>query len=92
LDKNSSGASSADSRKWAKCKKNWIKINKEMKDIGLSEFGMPNDFVDLPDIGKLCTKKDSSWVEELEKVATDTVLGQVQWFMEHPIKARAIMQ
>jgi hypothetical protein len=91
IGKNSSGASSGNSRKWAKCKRNWIKINKEMKDIGLSEFGMPDDFIDLRDIVKSHTEQDSSWVEELAKVA-DTVPGQVRQFMEHPIKARAMLQ
>jgi hypothetical protein len=62
-----------------------------MKDIGLSEFGMPDDFVDLRDIVKSHTEQDSSWAEELAKV-TDTVPGQVRQFMEHPIKARAMLQ
>jgi hypothetical protein len=62
-----------------------------MKDIRLPEFGMPDDFVDLRDIVESHTKKDSSWAERLAKV-TDTVPGQVQQFMEHPIKARAMLQ
>jgi hypothetical protein len=33
--------------KWARCEKNWIKINQVMKDIGLPEFGTPDDFVDF---------------------------------------------
>jgi hypothetical protein len=91
LDKNSSRASSGNSRKWAKRERKWIKINKEMKDVGLSVFGMPDDFVDLCDIVKSRTERDSSWAEELAKVA-HTVLGQVRWFMEHPIKAQAMLQ
>jgi hypothetical protein len=39
-----------------------------MKDIRLPKFGMPSDFVDLRDIIKLYTEKDSSWVEEIAKV------------------------
>jgi hypothetical protein len=35
--------------KWARCEKNWVKINKEMKDIRLPEFGTPDDFGDLRD-------------------------------------------
>jgi hypothetical protein len=62
-----------------------------MKDIRLPEFGMPDDFVDLRDIFKSNTEKDSSWDEEIAKV-TDTTLGQVRQFMEHPIKARAMLQ
>ena len=38
--------------KWAKCEKHWRKINRVMKDIGLPEFGTPDDFVDLRDIFK----------------------------------------
>ena len=60
--------------KWAKCEKNWIKINRVMKDIGLSEFGTPDDFVALCDIVKSHTEQDSSWAEEIEKV-TETALG-----------------
>jgi hypothetical protein len=60
--------------KWAKCEKRWGKINKEMKDIRLPNFGMPNDFTDLRDIVESHTKQDSSWAEILAKV-TDTTLG-----------------
>jgi hypothetical protein len=77
--------------KWARCEKNWIKINRVMKDIELPEFGTPDDFVDLRDIVKSHTEQDSSWAEEIAKV-TDTTPGQVRQFMEHPIKARAMLQ
>jgi hypothetical protein len=77
--------------KWAKCEKSWVKINKAMKDIGLPEFGTPDDFVDLHDIVKTHTEQDSSWTEEIAKV-TDTTPGQVRQFMEHLIKARAMLQ
>jgi hypothetical protein len=62
-----------------------------MKDIGLPEFGTPDDFVNLRDIVKLHIEQDSSCVEELAKVI-DTALGQVRQFMEHPIKARAMLR
>jgi hypothetical protein len=62
-----------------------------MKDIRLPEFGTPDDFVDLRDIVKSHTEQDSSWAEEIAKV-TDTTPGQVRQFMEHPIKARAMLQ
>jgi hypothetical protein len=91
LGKNGSGTSSRNPRKWAKCEKNWIKINRVMKDIGLPEFGTPDDFVDLRDIVKSHTEQDSSWAEEIAKV-TDMAPGQVRQFMEHPIKARAMLQ
>jgi hypothetical protein len=48
-----------------------------MKDIGLPEFGTPEDFVDLHDIVKLHPKQDSSWTAEIEKVV-NMVAGEVQ--------------
>jgi hypothetical protein len=63
-----------------------------MKDIRLPEFGTPDDFIDLRDIVKSHTKKDSSWAEEIAKVTDTREPGQVQQFMEHPIKARAMLQ
>jgi hypothetical protein len=52
---------------------------------------MPEDFVDLRNIVESHTKQDSSWAEEIAKV-TYTTPGQVQQFMEHPIKAQAMLQ
>ena len=63
--------------KWARCEKNWIKINWVMKDIELLEFGTPDDFNDLHDIVKSHIEQDSTWAKELAKV-TDTVPGQVR--------------
>jgi hypothetical protein len=48
------------------------KINKAMKDIGLPEFGDPDNFIDLCDIVESHAKQDSLWAEELAKV-TDTI-------------------
>jgi hypothetical protein len=62
-----------------------------MKDIGLPEFDTPDDFFDLRDIIKSHTEKESSWPKEITKV-TDMAAGQVQQFMKHPIKARAMLQ
>ena len=62
-----------------------------MKDIGLPKFGMSDDFFDLCDIFKSHIEQESLWVEEIEKV-TDTAQGQVRQFMEHLIKARAMLQ
>jgi hypothetical protein len=45
-----------------------------MEDIILPEFGMHDDFIDLRDIIKSHTEKDSSWAKGLEKV-TDTMPG-----------------
>jgi len=62
-----------------------------MRYIGLLELGTPEKFVDLNDIVKLHVKQDSSWNEEIAKVA-NMVPGQVQKFMEHPIKAQIVLQ
>jgi hypothetical protein len=77
--------------KWTKCDKIWIKINRVMKDIGLPEFGTPDDFVDLRDIVKSHDEQDSSWAEEIAKVS-NIAPGNVWQFMELPIKAWAISQ
>jgi hypothetical protein len=63
-----------------------------VKDIGLPEFGTPDDFGDLRDIVKSHIEQDSSWAEELAKVTDTREPGQVRQFMEHPIKARAMLQ
>jgi len=62
-----------------------------MKYIRLLKFGTPDDFVNLCDIVKSHTEQDSSWDEEIAKV-TDTSSGQVRHFMEHLIKAQAMLQ
>jgi hypothetical protein len=62
-----------------------------MKDIVLPELGTPDDFVDLHDIVKNHAKQDSSWAEEIDKV-TDMAPVQVRKFMDHPIKAQAMLQ
>jgi hypothetical protein len=46
---------------------------------------------DLCDIVESHTKQDSLWAEELAKV-TNTTSGQVQRFIEHPIKAWVVLQ
>jgi hypothetical protein len=77
--------------KWSKCKKSWININRVMKDIELPEFGTPNEFVDLLGIVTTHAEQDSSWAKEITKVI-DKAPGQVRKFMEHPIKALAMLQ
>ena len=77
--------------KWAECENIWTKINQAMRDIDLLEFGKPEEFFDLRNIVKLHAKQDLSWVSEVAKVV-DMVPGQVQQFMEHPIKAQTILQ
>jgi hypothetical protein len=49
-------------------------------------------FVDLRDIIKSHTEQDSSWAEEITKVIDTREPGQVRQFMEHPIKAQAMLQ
>jgi hypothetical protein len=91
LGKNGSRTSSGNPREMGECEKSWTKINRAMRDIGLPEFGTPDDFVDLRDIVKLHAEQDSSWAVEIAKVV-NMVPGQVQQFMEHPIKARTMLQ
>jgi hypothetical protein len=45
----------------------------------------------LRSIVKLQVKHDSSWDAKIKKVV-NMVPGQVQQFMEHPIKARTVLQ
>jgi len=61
-----------------------------MKGIGLRKFVSSKDFVDLHDIVKRHAKQDSTWELEITQVASMEP-GQIQQFMEHPIKARAIL-
>jgi hypothetical protein len=62
-----------------------------MKGIGLPEFGSPEDFVDLHDIVKRHAEQDSTWTMEITQVES-MAPGQIQQFMEHPIKAHAVLQ
>jgi hypothetical protein len=78
-------------KKWAECEKGWEKINREMKGIGLPEFSSPEDFVDLHDIVKRHAEQDSAWAVEIAQVES-MAPGQIQQFMEHLIKARAVLQ
>jgi hypothetical protein len=77
--------------KWANCERTWTKINRAMRDIGLPEFDALEDFVNLHDIVKLHAEQDSSWIVEIAKVVNMTI-GQVQLFMQHPIKAQTMLQ
>jgi hypothetical protein len=62
-----------------------------MRDIGLPKFNTPDDFVDLHGIVKLYAEKDSSWATKIVKVV-NMAPGQVQQFMEHPIKSQTVLQ
>ena len=77
-------------KKWAKCEKGWEKISQEMKGIGLPEFGSPEDFVDLHDIVGKHVEQYLAWTKKIEKVEI-MVPGQVQQFMERPIKDQAVL-
>jgi hypothetical protein len=61
-----------------------------MKDINLSEFESPKDFVDLHVIVKQHAKQDSTWTTMIANVES-IVPGQVQQFMESLIRARAVL-
>jgi thioesterase domain-containing protein len=77
--------------KWTDFERSLTKINREMRDIDLLEFGSHENFVDLHDIVKQHAEQDSSWTADIEKVA-NMALGQVQQFVEHPIKPQTILQ
>jgi hypothetical protein len=62
-----------------------------MKDVGLPEFGTPDEFINLSDVFKMHAEQDSLWTEECTKI-TDARPGQVQQFAEHPIRARTMLQ
>jgi hypothetical protein len=57
-----------------------------MKDVGLPEFGTPDEFINLSDVFQLYAEQDSLWTEEFTKI-TGARPGQVQQFAEHPIRA-----
>jgi hypothetical protein len=76
---------------YAKCQKHWDKINKVMKDIKLPEFSTPNEFINIRDMLKTYVEQDSLWTKECAKVA-DARPGQVQQFIEHPIRAKTMLQ
>ena len=62
-----------------------------MKDIKLPEFGTPSEFIDIRDVLKVYVEQDSLWNEECAKV-DDERPGQVQQFIEHPIRAKTMLQ
>jgi hypothetical protein len=62
-----------------------------MKDIGLSEFGTPDNFIDLSDIVKSHAKQYFLWTKELAKM-TDARPGKVIRFTKHLIRARTMLQ
>jgi hypothetical protein len=57
-------------KKWVKCEKGWENINREMKGIGLPEFGSHEDFVDLHDIVKRHVEQESPWAVDITQVAS----------------------
>jgi 1,2-phenylacetyl-CoA epoxidase PaaB subunit len=61
-----------------------------MKDIGLLDFVSPKDFINFHDIVKRHVEQDSTWAVEIAQVESMTP-DQIQQFMEHPIKARAVL-
>jgi hypothetical protein len=62
-----------------------------MRDIGLHEFGTPDEFVDLCNIVKSHAEKYSSWAEEIENVI-DMAPRQLRQFMEHLIKYQFMLK
>jgi len=62
-----------------------------MKDAMFLKFNTPNNFIDLSDVVKMHAEQDSLWIEESTKIAY-VRLRQVQKFVEHPIRARTMLQ
>jgi hypothetical protein len=63
--------------KWFDCVRNWQNINRDMKDIGLPEFGSLEEFVDFHDIVKQHVEQDLAWIAKIEKVE-NMAPGQVE--------------
>jgi hypothetical protein len=76
---------------WGECEKRWEKINWEMRNIDLLEFGPLEDFVDLHDIVKKHEEQDLAWEVEISNISS-MILGQVKKFMEPTIKSLAVLQ
>jgi hypothetical protein len=78
-------------KQWAKCQRQWGKINKVMKDVSLPKFSTPNEFTNLSDVFKTHSLHDSLWFEECAKF-TNANPGKVKQFAGHLIRARAMLQ
>jgi hypothetical protein len=72
---------------WDKCHKHWGKINKVMKYDDLPEFDTSDEFTNLRYVFKTHSIQDSLWAKESAKIV-DAKLGQVQQFVEYPIRAQ----
>jgi hypothetical protein len=69
--------------RWGECEKIWEKINQEMLNIDLPEFGLPEDFFDLHDIVKQHEEQGLAWEAKISPISS-MILGQVKKFMEPP--------
>jgi hypothetical protein len=77
--------------RWGECEKSWEKINREMRNIDLPEFGPPEDFSDLHDIVKQHEEKDLAWeVEDFTDFKHDP--GSSEEVHGTPIKSLAVLQ
>jgi hypothetical protein len=77
--------------RWEECEKSWEKINQEMRDIDLPEFGPPEDFTDLHDIVKRHAEQDRVCETKISQVSS-MILGQLKKFMEPLIKSLTVLQ
>jgi hypothetical protein len=50
---------------WGECEKIWEKINREMENTDLREFGPLGNFYDFHDIVKRHAEQDSAWEAEI---------------------------
>jgi len=62
-----------------------------MKDFGLPEFSTLDEFINLGDVFKMHVEQYSLWAEECTKI-TNARPGQEKKFVEHPIRARTMLQ
>jgi hypothetical protein len=78
-------------KRWEECEKSWEKINQEMRNTDLPEFGPPEYFTDLHDIVKRHAEQDQVYEVEISQVSS-MIPGQVKKFMEPPIKSLVVLQ
>ena len=76
---------------WTRCNKHYDKINNIMKDVGLPEFGTPDNFINLSNVVKMHAKQHVLWTKEFAKISYLRI-GQVQQLVQPSIRARTMLQ
>jgi hypothetical protein len=77
--------------RWEEWEKIWEKINQEMRNIKLLEFGPLEDFTYLHDIVKRHIEKDQVYKMKISQVSR-MILGQLNKFMEPLINDPVVLQ